>query len=85
MIIRRTAKDTLTPVEVLHGDAIVFTLLDGSTTEIELLSTGAEIMRTTLKQVLVEEPGAFTIYRFWADVKINGTENNAEAGTAIGN
>lgn len=78
MIIRRTAKDTLTPVEAFHGDTIVFTRLDGSTTEIELLRTGAEVVRTTLKHILVEEPGAFTIYRFWADVKINGTETRLE-------
>jgi len=78
MKIRRTAKDTLTPVEMLHGDLLEFGLLDGTIVEIELIDTGAEIMETTLKEPGVEEPGAKTTYRFWGHFIINGSEVRLE-------
>jgi len=48
MRIERTTQATLTAVEMLHGDTLIFGLLDGSTVEIELVETGAEIMHTTV-------------------------------------
>ena len=60
MIIKREAKDTLTPVEMIHGDTLEFGLLDGAAVEIELVDTGAEIMGTTLKKPGVEEPAGTT-------------------------
>lgn len=72
MILRRQAKATLSAVEMIHGDALEFRRLDGDVVVIELIDTGAEIMDTTLKEPGVEEPGAKTTYRFWADFRLNG-------------
>ncbi len=72
MKIRRRAKDTLTPVEMCHGDTLEFTRYDGTVARIDLLDTGAEILETTLRSPGVEEPGARTTYRFWGDVVIDG-------------
>lgn len=78
MRIPRQAKDTLTPVEMYHGDTLVFERRDGSRFHAELRGTGAEIIATTLKQPGVEESGAKTTYRFWADLAVNGTETRLE-------
>jgi hypothetical protein len=72
MQIARTAKPTLTAVEMLHGDTLRFTMLDGRIAEIALLDTGAEILHTTLQTPGVEEPRGRTTYRFWADCAVNG-------------
>jgi len=72
MRIRRKAKPTLTALEMVHGDLLVFERLDGTTAELALVDTGAEIMRTTLKEPGVEERGAITTYRFWGDFLVNG-------------
>lgn len=77
-IIRKRAKDTLTPVELHHGETLLFQLLDGSTRSLRLEATGAEVLSTTLKQLRCPEPGARTIYRFWADVVIEGTAHRLE-------
>jgi len=73
MIVRRQAKDTLTAVELNHGDRLEFTRADGSVRAIAIEDSGAEIVRTTLKQPGVEESGATTVYRFWASLSIDGT------------
>ena len=70
MIIRRQAKNTLTALEVDHGDRVEFTLLDGTVRVITLEDTGAEIISTTLKKPGVEEPGGRTIYRFWSRLRV---------------
>ncbi len=72
MILRRQAKSTLTAVEMMHGDTLEFELLDGGMTRIELMGSEAEIIRTTLKNHGEAEKGATTLYRFWADVQVNG-------------
>ncbi len=72
MMIRRTAKDTLTPVEMFHGDTLIFTRLDGAVIPITLKETGAEIMHTTLPEPGIETHGAKTTYRFWGDFEIDG-------------
>ena len=72
MQIKRTAKDTLTAVEMLHDDVLHFQRLDGSTVAIELKETGAEIVSTTLKTPGAPEPGGMTTYRFWGDFLIDG-------------
>lgn len=77
-VIRRTARNTLTPIEMFHGDALDFKLLDGSVTRIALNDTGAEIMSTTLETPGVEASRAMTTYRFWGDFTINGTEVRLE-------
>ncbi|MHC5056309.1 MAG: hypothetical protein ACYTKD_16540 [Planctomycetota bacterium] len=73
MIVRRAAKETLTPVEMMHGDSLEFRLLDGRTVTIDLADTGAEITETSLEEPGVEEPGARTTYRFWADLVVDGS------------
>lgn len=74
MRLRRHAKSTLTAVEMVHGETLEFTLHSGSRVSIELVDTQAEIVRTTLQEPGREECGATTIYRFWADVRVEGTE-----------
>jgi hypothetical protein len=71
-LIKKRAKDTLCAVEMHHGETLRFVLLDGSARELRLEATGAQIVSTTLKQPGVAEPGAKTVYRFWADVVIEG-------------
>lgn len=72
MIIKRNAKETLTAVEMHHEDAIRMLRMDGSTVEIKLENTGAEIMETTLETQGVEVSGAKTTYRFRGDFMVNG-------------
>jgi hypothetical protein len=71
-IIIRKAKDTFTPVELDKGDVLEFTLMSGDTVKIELVSTHAEIIRTTVKELKVEEDAGRTDIRFTCDLKING-------------
>jgi hypothetical protein len=61
-----------------HGETLRFGLLGGSTAERELLDTGAEGVETTLEEPGVEEAGAMTTYRFWADLRIDGVEERLE-------
>ena len=75
---KRQAKETLTALEMVHGDTLEFRLHDGHPTTIELLDTGAEIIETTLQQPGVEEPAARTTYRFWGDFRIDGHERRLE-------
>jgi len=71
MLVKRAAKDTLTAVEMIHGDTLEFRRLDGATVAIELVDTGAEIMETTLSSPGVEESAARTTYRFWAELLVD--------------
>jgi len=72
MIIRKKARETLTAVEMNHGDTLEFSLQKGTVHRIELKDTAARIVHTTLKTPGVEEPGATTVYRFRADLDIDG-------------
>ena len=74
MILERHAKSTLTAVELVHGDTLEFTLRDGNRVPVELVDTRAEIVHTTLKEPGKQEPGATTVYRFSADVRIDGAD-----------
>jgi len=64
MIVRKRAKDTLTAVELNRGETLEFARLDGSVVRLTLVSTSAEIISTTLKELRVEEDAAVTSYRF---------------------
>ena len=77
-ITRRKAKDTITVVEILHGDILEFTRLDGTLCVFKLNKTGARIVNTTLKTPGICENGARTIYTFWAEVTIDGKEHRLE-------
>ncbi len=74
MILRRHAKDTLTAIEMNHGDTLEFALQGGRTVPIEVLGSGAEITQTNLEAPGVETFGGRTTYRFWADVRVDGQE-----------
>ncbi len=78
MILRRQARPTLTAVEMMHGETLEFTLCDGRLVPIKLVDTHAEIIHTTLKEPGKVESGATTVYRFWADVRIDGTDLRME-------
>ncbi len=75
---RLKAKDTLTAIEMDRGEAIAFELLSGAVVRIELLATSARVLRTTLKQLKVEENGGRTDYSFSCVLKINGREHTLE-------
>jgi hypothetical protein len=75
---KRKAKDTLTAVEMNRGEIEEFELVSGETVRVELVSTNARVLRTTLKQLKVEEHTARTDYCFSCVLKINGQERALE-------
>ena len=79
MIIERTARPTLTPLEMDVDDELHFTLASGQVRRIKLIQIGAGITDTTLdgsKLPLVETSGAVTNYRFRARFEIDGAQYN---------
>jgi hypothetical protein len=72
MKIHKRARPTLTALEVQHGDEIFFTRLDGSVARIRVVDSGAAIVHTTLAVPGVEESAATTVYRFHADIEVEG-------------
>jgi len=75
MIIPRRARDTLTAVELQHGDTLEFTRLDGAVVPITIEDTGANIVSTTLAEpgVEVQNSADTTVYAFWCDVRVGET------------
>lgn len=59
---KRTAKDTLTAVKMNRGEIEEFQLVSGEVVRIELVSTRARVLRTTHKQLKVQEDDARTDY-----------------------
>ncbi len=57
------------------GDILEFSLFDGSVKTIELISTDARVIFTTLSQPKTEERGARTYYEFTCRLKIEGQEH----------
>ncbi len=76
--IRRQAKPTFAAVELNRGDTLDLALQSGRLFRMQLVSTEAEVIRTTLKQLKVEEGGARTDYRFRCVVLIDGVEHCLE-------
>jgi hypothetical protein len=72
------AKDTLTAIELCRGEKIEFELVSGEVLHIELISTHAHIIRTTLKELKVEEHDGRTDISFNCVLKINGQEYTLE-------
>lgn len=68
----RKARETLHAVELNHGDGLIFQRADGTTVEVKLIDTGAEVMETDLAEVGVEEPAARTTLRFFAEIEVAG-------------
>jgi len=76
----RNFKETITPIELNHGEMLRYTGKDGSVLTIELLSTSANILYTNRDKIPYEESGndlgsmyrARLMYEFNCDVRING-------------
>jgi hypothetical protein len=75
---KRQAKDTLTAIEMNRGEVEEFGLLSGDVVRIELISTSARILRSSLKQLKIEENAARTDYSFNCVLRINGREHTLE-------
>jgi len=73
-LIQRTARETLTPIELDQGDILEFKLKNGACRKIELKSCHAEITETTVDEILREKKGAVTNYRFYCTLEIDGKE-----------
>ncbi len=71
-ILHREASSTLTAVEMNHGDALRYTLKNGQVRTLELQGTSVEIVLTNLEEMKKGFPGGGTIYRFQADMLIDG-------------
>ena len=72
MPLQRTATDTLTAVELDRRDTLRFTRADGRVIPITLHGTRAELIRTDLPALKVEQQGAITALRFFMDLEIDG-------------
>lgn len=72
MIIEKTARETLTAVEMDVGDTLRFTLASGQVRSVEVEGTWARVFETTLDEPRVEKAGAATNYRFCARLRVEG-------------
>ncbi|MFP4053432.1 MAG: hypothetical protein ACLFV7_06165 [Phycisphaerae bacterium] len=72
MIIRKTARPTLTAVEMDLGDELRFTLADGTTRTITIESTRSQIDHSTLEPPLTPRRGARTVLRCHCVLCIDG-------------
>ncbi len=77
-VYQKAAKDTLTAVELDHGDRLEFTLTSGDAVAIELHETEAEVTSTNIKELKVEEPGGRTDFRFHCTISVYGTRHRLE-------
>lgn len=73
-VIRRTAKNTVTPVLLNHGDVLEFTLRNGQIRTLKLLETDAAILRTNVKDMDVEQNDGGSIVEFTCKVLVDGHE-----------
>ncbi len=71
-ILERSARPTLTAVEMDHGQTLKFRLRTGAVVPIRLLDTGAEILETNRPLPLTEDTNGRTTLRFWADLNVDG-------------
>ena len=76
--IERTAKDTLTPVELDCGDVLVFTRADGQTVSLTLLETGGEVVSTDMESFAAPQNAAKTVYSFFCVLSVNGVKHRLE-------
>ena len=67
------AKDTFTPLELNVNDSVDFVLRSGKTVKIKILRTGASVIKTTLKELKVEEIRARTDYEFFCEAEVGET------------
>ena len=78
MLIKKTAKDTLTPIEMDHGDTLAFICADGREVALTLLETGGDVMVTELPSFDAPVSGAKTVCRFFCVVEVNGKRHCLE-------
>ena len=73
-VVERTAKSTLTPVELDHGDELRFTLRNGETRVLRLDDSGARVLLSNVyPEVLMQERIDHGIhYKIWIDVTVDG-------------
>jgi len=82
-ILRRRTGDTLTAVELDHGETLELTLADGTVRRLTVEETSAEIVETTLKTLKIEEEAGRTVYRFACRLTVDGEPHllEREVGT----
>ena len=79
-IIERRSKETITPVELNHGEIFKYSRKDGNVLTVELISTSANILYTNRDKIPPKEPTndrgneyrSRLMYEFKCKVKING-------------
>ncbi len=71
-VIYRTAKATLTPVDMSKGDTLKFTLQNGETRTLVLKETSAAIIISNLARLKEDQPGGATLYHFTCQALIDG-------------
>jgi PKD repeat protein len=72
MSIRRTAKDTITAIDMNVGDTLYFTLRSGDVRVFTLLGTHARLIYTNLDRVKDGRPGGATILHFSCEARVDG-------------
>ncbi len=76
------ANQTLTAIEMNRQEVVEFELVSGASVRLELVATGARILRTTLPQLRVEVGGGRTDYAFYCVLRINGIVHAMEREVA---
>ncbi|MFW6060047.1 MAG: hypothetical protein ACODAQ_07680, partial [Phycisphaeraceae bacterium] len=71
---RIEATQTLTAVELDRGDTLEFVRRDGHVVSIVVRETGAEVLRTDLDELKVQQRGAVTEMRFRCVLEVEGEE-----------
>ncbi len=74
----RKAQQSLTAVELNRGEALEFELASGEIVRLELVSTSARVIDTTLRQIGVPEPRGMTTYGFDCVLRVNGEDHRLE-------
>ena len=72
--VERTARGTVTPVELDHGDELHFTLRNGETRVLRLEDSGAEILLSNVYPAALrtERIDHGILYQIWIDVTVDG-------------
>lgn len=71
-VIIRSAKSTITPVEMDIGDTLKFTLRNGQTRVMVLQETDAGVVITNLGRLKTDQPGGGTAYYFTCKLSFDG-------------
>ena len=83
MINKRKARTTLSVVEMDSGDEVHFSLLNGETRKIKLLSVGAWVQSSNLEKVGKARPDGITVYN--VSIKIQIDDKKIELMRVVGN